>query len=85
MEFFSRNVSETFLKTPYYDGVEKSGFRNLFKFQRFRSPFDANEQQLDLNDLKNKSIDEFYSVIKVKKIPIIELHFQRLMAYWRGF
>jgi hypothetical protein len=60
-----RNVSETFLRTPFFDGKEII-CRQQFKFQQFLSPLEAGNETIDIEDIPNANLNEFYFQTKVK-------------------
>ena len=55
-------MNETFLKTPFYDPSQFPGSscKNGGKFQNFKSPFDANDDVIDLNQSPTNRVAEFY-------------------------
>ena len=68
--FDYRNVSETFLRTPFFDGNEIN-CQEQVKFQQFLSPIDAGNETININDIHNANLDEFYFQTKVNCEEVI--------------
>ena len=64
--FLNRGVSEeSFLKTPFFNGRECSKPEMGYKFKDVFSPGIANSEVVDLKQLPNLQLGDYYTQIKV--------------------